>query len=55
MVDFSNDNDSEQNIGELVLEALLSSNNESITNLSFRENSSWFKYAGNADLLAELI
>ena len=55
MAGFSKDNDSEQNIGELVLEALLSSNIESITNLSFRENSSWFNHAGNADLLAELI
>ena len=51
-----------ENIGELVLETLLSSSIDSITNLSFRTNSSWFNHpdtneerSNNVDLLAELI
>ena len=51
-----------ENIGELILESLLSSNIDSITDLNLSENSSWFKHpvtkkvrAGNVDLLAELI
>ena len=59
---FSHDRDIEQNIGELILESLLSSNIDSITELDLAYNSSWFKNpkigedrSGNVDLLVELI
>lgn len=62
MRSFSYNKDIEQNIGELVLDALLSSNIDSITDLDFKNNNSWFTHPeteaqirGNADLLAELI
>ena len=37
------------------METLLSYNVDSIIDLNLSENESWFKYPGNADLLAELI
>ena len=59
---FSYDSDSEQNIGELILETLLSSNINSINDLNLSYNSSWFnnpntgeERSGNVDLLVELI
>ena len=60
---FSDDyNDDKENIGELILEALLSSNIDSITDLNLVNNYSWFKNpntreerSGNIDLLVELI
>ena len=55
---FSNDKDKKKNIGELVLEILLSSSNDLITNINLENNSSWFKgkkRKGNVDLLMELI
>ena len=59
---FSYAYDREQNIGELVLESLLSSNIVSITDLDLGYNKSWFKHpetyeerSGNIDLLVELI
>ena len=62
MNSFSIIKDREQNIGELVLESLLSSNIVSITDLNFGGNESWFKHpdtreerSGNVDLLVELI
>ena len=58
MEGFSDDNDKNENIGELVLEILLSSSIDSITDLDLRENLSWFKgeeRKGNVDLLMELI
>ena len=49
-------------MGELVLESLLSSDIDSITDLNLRFNASWFKHSNtqeersnNVDLLAELI
>ena len=42
MYSFSEAREVEQNFGELVLEALLSSNINSITDLSFGRNKSWF-------------
>ena len=44
-------------MGELILEALLSSNIESITELNLSSNDSWFMKGrqGNIDLLTELI
>ena len=62
MVCFSSDKDLNENIGELVLEILLNSNIEIITELHLRENSSWFKHprtkeekSRNVDLLMEFI
>ena len=62
MQGFSYDNYRVENMGELVLETLLSSNIDSITNLNLSKNSSWFKNpdtgeerSSNADLLAELV
>ena len=55
---FSDDKDELNNIGELVLEILMSSNIDSITDLDFSQNPSWFKgeaRSGNVDLLVELI
>ena len=56
---FSEDKDKVENICELVLESLLSSNIDSVTNLNLSENMSWFKHpdtseekSGNIDLLA---
>ena len=54
--------DREENIGELVLETLLNSSIDSITDLNLGSNYSWFYHpdteeerSGNVDLLAELI
>ena len=47
--------DGEHNIGELVLEALLSFNIDSISNLNLGRNYSWFDRIGDVDLLTELI
>ena len=62
MHNFSQDKDRDVNIGELVLEILLSSNIDSITDLDISFNDSWFKNpstgeerSGNVDLLVELI
>ena len=56
---FSGHEDRVENICEYVLESLLSSNIDSITNLNLEENDSWFKRpdteeekSGNIDLLA---
>ena len=43
MASFSDDADSEENLGELVLEALLNTNINSITTLNLSSNISWFK------------
>ena len=62
MYHFSSDEDSKQNIGELILEPLLSSNIDSITHMNLAYNESWFinpytreERSGNVDLLVELI
>ena len=64
MNDFSKDKDrSDLNIGELVIEPLLSSNIESITDLNISDNKLWWfkgkrmseERSSNVDLLAELI
>ena len=62
MLAFSYISDCEQNIGELVLEALLSSNIDSIIDLDLGSNTSWFKHpytqeerSDCVDLLVELI
>ena len=50
--------DKYENLGEIILESLLSSSIESISNLSFANNTSWFCHSdksGNIDLLSELI
>ena len=52
---FSYDQDKVQNIGELVLETLLSYSVDSIIDLNLGSNYSWFKHPGNVDLLTELI
>ena len=59
---FSGRWDTDENIGELILETLLSSNIESITDLNFHYNESWFKGRdseeerfSNVNLLIELI
>ena len=54
---FSEADDSDENIGELILKAFLSSNIDSITHLDLSSNRSWFwnERQGNLDLLAELI
>ena len=44
MAAFSDDCNDSENIGEIVLETLLSSNIESISDLNLRENESWFKH-----------
>ena len=58
---FSSGEDRE-NIGEIILEALMSSNFNTITNLNLFENRSWFKHpdtseerSGNLALVADLI
>ncbi len=62
MENFSGVKDREENIGEYVLEALLSSKINSITDLNLSSNSSWFEHPDteeervvSVDLLAELI
>ena len=62
MAEFSGDSDREENIGELVLETLLNSDINTITDLNLSLNSSWFKHPdtgeerpSNVELLAELI
>ena len=62
MNSFCENNDRVKNTGEFVLEALLNSNIESINDLDFYENPSWFRHPGtkeeifsNVELLAELI
>ena len=59
---FSYDKDSDENIGELVLDTLLSSNIDTITDLNLGGNESWFwnlatkqERLENVDLLAALI
>ena len=54
---FSDKTDIVENIGELILEALLSSNIESITHLILYSNKFWFiqERSSNVDLLIELI
>ena len=56
---FSTNEDKVENICELVLESLLSSNIDTITNLNLSNNKSWFNHpdtqqerSGNIDLLA---
>ena len=41
---FSRDRDVDENIGEIVLETLLSSGINSITDLDLRVNRSWFRH-----------
>ena len=62
MKEFSADKDREENIGELVLETLLNSNVDTITDLDLSGNSSWSKHpdtederSSNVNLLGELI
>ena len=62
MREFSADKDRDVNIGELVLEILLSSNVHTITDLDLSGNSSWSKHpetgydrSSNVDLLMELM
>ena len=62
MNNFSNRYDRKQNIGELVLEPLQSSNIDSINVLNLNYNSSWFmnpvteeERSGNVELLVEII
>ena len=52
---FSADQEKDENIGELVLETLLSYSVNSIIDLNLGCNQSWFKHPGNVDLLTELI
>ena len=59
---FSDDADRDENMGEIVLETVLSANIDSVTDLNLGSNMSWFKHpttgeerSGNVDLLAELI
>ena len=61
-MDRFSDNNDRENIGEIVLEALLSYNINTITDLNFNDNSSWFNHpdtkeerSGNVTLLADLI
>ena len=44
MNSFSGQKDYEENMGEQVLEALLSSNIDTITDLNLGNNTSWFKH-----------
>ena len=60
MSEFSRDKDGLNNIGQLVLEIILSSSIDSITDLNLSHNVSWFAQnqtygLGNVDLLIELI
>ena len=62
MYAFSQNKDKEENIGEFILETLLSSKINSITNLNLGANPSWFEHPAtreervvSVDLLAELI
>ena len=62
MYGFSDDKDRDASIGEHVLEALLSSSMNSITDLYLYANQSWFKHPdlreennGNVELLAQLL
>ena len=62
MSEFSKNGDANLSMGEIVLETLLSSNIDSITDLNFSSNNSWFKHpvtkeerTSNVDLLVELI
>ena len=55
MFGFSRERDDNENIGELVLESLLSSRIDSVKDLNLGFNPSWFKHPENANLLAELI
>ena len=55
MNNFSYYRDDNENIGELILEALLASTIDSIVDLNLNRNSSLFKQSGNVDLLAEVI
>ena len=62
MRSFSGYVDINENISEIILEAILSSNIQSITDLNINENPSWFKHpdtqedrSGSVDLLVELI
>ena len=52
---FSYNEDKDQNIGELVLETLLSNSVDSLIELDLGFNPSWFKHPVNIGLLAELI
>ena len=52
---FSMDRDYYENIGEIVLEALLISNIDSIVDLNLRWNISWFNHPTNVDLIEEII
>ena len=53
MFEFSGHEDRE-NTGELVFETLLSSNNDSLIDIGFDTNSSWFCHPDTLDLLLEL-
>ena len=62
MKQFSLNEDRDENMGELILESLLGSNIDSIIDLNFSFNNSWFYHpdtkkerTGNIDLLTELI
>ena len=62
MIKFSDNSEDSENIGELVLEILLSSNINSIADLNLKDNKSWFKNPeteeereDNVDLLADLL
>ena len=59
MGDFSFSQDKNEDIGELVLETLLNSNIDTITDLNFKNNFSWFEHpetreerSNNVDLIA---
>ena len=56
MHSFSSWSDSEQSIGELILETLLNFTVDSLIELNLGENKSWFKQrSANIALLSELI
>ena len=55
MYQFSGGKEDTENIGEIVLESLLTSTIDSITDLNLGDNSAWFKQPANGDLLAELL
>ena len=62
LVEFSGDSDREQNICEMIIETLLNSNIETISELNLSHNKSWFKHpetqeerSSNVDLLTVLI
>ena len=55
MARFSRESIRDDDIGELVLDALLSSNIKSITDLNLSHNPTWFVNSNAGDLLAELI